>query len=395
MTQKLTSFDKVVGHKNLITFLQRRVLEDNVGNVIIFHGEPGIGKSSIAKILAVEVACRFAADDLKQAYTQAVILNNQSTDSIKIFNMSEIQEKEEEIQKVKAELTVGFSSTGRKVLILDEAHNIKAKAQDAILTELEYLQKGVYVFICTTEINALRDALKSRSKATYHLSNLSSVEARQVIQREIARRRLTFDISQQVIEALICEWANNQPRQMCNLLDNFLDGSLVRSRDLEVFINVSTAASIIELLKYLYGSMVLGVAFLESIKYDESFATMLIEVCKVALGHTSNSISRQDTLYIKTFMQDKDPVNILKFTAEVTGLPDLRKRKVISAFLKSHIDYERVTKPNIGMSDLAKAKDFKVFSENVEATQVNEFIETKIAVPSLDELFSVSDRIGG
>lgn len=393
MAKKLTSLDDVIGHSKVISFLKKRIQDDNVADVIIFHGPPGVGKSSIAKSLAVEVTCRYGDESLRQAYIESVIQKNISTDSIKLFNMSEVQEKDEEIQKVKSELSVGFASTGRKVLILDEAHNIRPKAQDAILTELEHLPKDVYVFICTTEINALRDALKSRSKATITLNSLSSVEAKQVVRRAIRERMLTFDISQAVVETLICDWANNQPRKMCNLLDNFAEGSVVKSRDLEVFINVSTAAAMIELLKYLYGSMVLGIAFLEDVKYDESFVTMLIEVCKVALGHKSNNMSREDMLCIVNEMEGKDLKHILQFTAEVAGLSDLRKRKVISAFMRAHVEYEQMTQPKQRKQEVIRAEDIKTVSEGVKTVAIDVLSDVSLKVPSLDELFSNSDRV--
>ena len=393
MANKLMTFEDIIGHKNLINFLRKRVAEDNVVDVIIFHGNPGLGKSSLAKILAVEIAYRYASVDDREKAREAVILKNQSTDSIKLFNMSEIQEKEEEIQKVKADLSLGFSSTGRKVLILDEAHNMSKKAQDDILIELEHLQQGIYVFICTTEISSLRAALKSRSKATYPINELSDAEAKQVVTKAIAERQLTFDINVEVVKTLICDWARKQPRAMCNLLENFAEGSCVSSRELEVFINVSTAAAMIELLKYLYGSMMFGIEYLESMKYDESFATMLIEVCKAACGYHTKAMSRQELQYIKEFMKDKDSKNILKFTAEVAGLEYISKRRVISAFMKAHVEFQRFTRPEANNTLISHARDIQEMSDNMQASDVRLPGDTKIRVPGLDEFFTSANTV--
>lgn len=395
MAKKIMSFDEVVGHKNLIRFLKEHIEEDNIADVVIFHGTPGVGKSSLAKLLAIEVAYRWEMDKIaKQKCKENVILQNASTDTIKLFNMSEISEKEEEIQKVKADLSTGFSKTGRKVLIMDEAHNMSKKAQDAILTEIEHLQKGVYVFICTTEISALREALQSRGKATFRLNGLTDAEARILLNRVITQRKLRFDISQEVVVTLVMNWANNQPRKMCNLLDNFEDGSLVSSRDLEVFMNTSSAASVIELMKYIYDSLPLGLAYVDSLKLDESFATMLIEVCKVALGGMSSAMSAMDIRYIKEFMADKDINNLLRFTVEVAGLSDLRKRRVVAAFIKSNITFKPDYVPDKPNEELVHGFDLQEVAKGTANSELSlGSSDVSLRVPTLDELFKSSDTI--
>ena len=395
MAKKIMSFDEVVGHKNLIRFLKEHIEEDNIADVVIFHGTPGVGKSSLAKLLAIEVAYRWEKDETaKQKCKESVILQNVSTDAVKLFNMSEISEKEEEIQKVKADLSTGFSKTGRKVLIMDEAHNMSKKAQDAILTEIEHLQKGVYVFICTTEISALREALQSRGKATFRLNGLTDAEARTLLNRVIAQRSLRFDISQEVVVTLVMNWANNQPRKMCNLLDNFEDGSLVSSRDLEVFMNTSSAASVIELMKYIYDSLPLGLAYVDSLKLDESFATMLIEVCKVALGGMSNAMSATDIRYIKEFMADKDVNNLLCFTVEVAGLSDLRKRRVVAAFIKSNITFKQDYVPVKPNEELVHGFDLQEVAKGTDNSELPlGSSDVSLRVPTLDELFKSSDTV--
>lgn len=393
MSRKLKNFNEVVGHKSLVEFLKKHVEDDNIVDVIMFSGRPGIGKSSLAKILACEVACRYYPD-LVDDVKKAVIDNNTSTDCVRLYNMSVIQEKEEEIQKVTADLSIGFSKTKRKALILDEAHNMSKTAQDAILTKLEHLDKGLYVFICTTELNSLRPALQSRSKATFNLNGLSDTEATAVVKNCIIDRKLSFDISTDLVVMYIREWAENEPRKMCNLLENFAESSVVKARDLEVFISMTNTSVVIELLKYLYGSMVLGIEYLESIKYDDSFVSMCIEVCKVVLGNKSKNISNKETVYIKTFMQDKDPNYFIRFVVGVAGLSELRKRRVISIFMKSHISYLNGERPRVGRSQEAFARDLNTLADNVESRAIGvNNSDNSIVVPSLDELFGAADLI--
>jgi DNA polymerase III delta prime subunit len=393
MAKKIKNWNDIYGHQNLLQFITKHIEKDNVPDVVMFHGNSGIGKSSIAKLLAIDVVTRYDSTN-RNLYIQKVIDENKSTDTIKLFNMSEIQEKEEEIQKVKAEFNLAFAPGGRKVLILDEAHNMSKKAQDSVLTELEHLPKGIYVFICTTEVGALRDALKSRCKAEFALNGLTDVEAKKFTRACIQDMNLSFDVNLDMIVSTICIWANNQPRKIANLLENFNAGEVVAVRDLEVFINVSTASSIIELLKYIYGSMPLGIDYLNTLKYDDSFVYTLLEVTKVALGYKSASISNKDTMYIREFMHDKDESRLIKFTAEVAGLPELRRRRIISAFMKANIHYKSDFVPISAAS--TKASDFATLIENVENIDNlggSNSTNMELMAPSLEELFSRSDTV--
>jgi len=392
MTESVVTYDEIIGHQNVVSWIKSNVARDNIPQVIIFHGNSGIGKSALAKLLAVDVTTMYAEQSMREEYIQHVIRENVSTDSIKLFNMSEIQEKEEEIQKVKAEFVLGFSKTKRKAILLDEAHNMSAKAQDSILVDLEHLPKGIYVFICTTELERLRTALQSRA-VPIGLNNLTDAECRRLIKREIVAKNLRFEISQNMAIAYIASWADNQPRKALNLLEGFKAGSVITSKELEVFISVDAAAQILQLLEYIYGPMALGITYIENLKVDRTFVDMLLEVTKVALGVDSASISPSDTRNIRGFMHDKDIDNLLKFTAEVAGLKYLYKHNIISAFMRANVQYTKNVPPAIDKSQEFKQKDLQFLAENVEAVQLTNERDVDLRVESLDELFKRAKEI--
>lgn len=388
--KRIKSWDEVFGHQNIINYLKNKVASDSIGDVIILHGNSGIGKTAMAKLLAIDIATRFNPE-LRERYIEAVIENNESTDSIKLFNMSEIQEKDEEIQRMKGELNLAFSTTGRKVHIWDEAHGMRWGAQDSVLTELEHLPKGVYVIICTTELGALRPALQSRCSVPLKINDISEVEAKKLCASEIARRRLTFAYRDEMVIANVCNYTNNQPRKICNLFENFEEGSHVSAKDLELFLNTTAPSAIIEVVKYLYGSLTLGMDYLMSMKIDESFVTTLLEITKVALGHVSRSISPQDTAFLKDFMSRQDPMHLIQFTAEIAGLTDLRKRRVVSAFMRAHVSYKRGLRPAEIDSKLSRAQDLATLTENVQVTLPVNMNKKVTAVPTIEEMFGSAD----
>lgn len=389
---RVKTLDELYGHANIKAYVKRCVEKDTLPNVMILHGNPGMGKSSLARLIAVEVATR-NHPNLKADYVRAVIDDNISTDSIKLFNMSVI-DSEEEIQGVKAEMSIGFSNTQRKVLILDEAHGMSKKAQDSILIELEHLPEGVYVIFCTTEIGNLRDSLVSRSKATLRLSDLTTAEIRKLIKSTIQTRQLSFSANQELVVSMISDWCGNQPRKAINLLESFDPGAIVAMRDLEVFLNIYSVQEVTELVKYLYGSLTLGINYIDSLKLDEGFVTALIEVTKVALGEQSRAISKEDTIFIRSLVQGNDTSNLLRLTAGIAELSPLLKRRVISVFIRTHVGYHLSTsKPNLDTETVVEARDFSVMNENILNIDVVTKSNQSNMIPTLEELFNLSEEV--
>ena len=388
MVGKIESFDRVIGHKNLITYIKHWLETNSVPNVLLFHGSPGLGKSTLAKLLAVELT-NSGTD--KAEIVKSVIQENKSTGSIKLFNMSTIEDREDEIQKVNAEMNMNFVSTKHKVLILDEAHNTSKLAQDSILTELEHLPAGLHIFICTTEINAFRPAFLSRCKVI-QLHPLSDNEAQQLFLREVRERNLTFEMQLNLASVAVCSCSENQPRRIINILDNFNNNSLVKTRELELFVNTVNSSAVIELLKYLYGSLTLGIDYIQSVKLDETFVMMLIEITKVALGSPSNKLSRQDSDYISDFMSDKDVNKLIQFVVEVASLSTLIRRRVISAFMRAHISFKQGETPQEMVT--LRSADLQTVAENIEDKSAIYSNQAGFEpVKSLDSLFEESSVV--
>lgn len=389
---KITKWEQIIGHESAVRFLRQSLRDNTVQDVILFWGDSGIGKSSIAKLLACELV---SVGDLAymQNQIEAVCVNNESTESIKLFNMSSIKEKEDEIAKVKSELTLGFSTKGRKVIICDEAHGMSKTAQDAILTELENLQKGVYVIFCTTEVNSLREALIGRCRTRLPLRMLNNRDISLLIRNEIESRNLRFVIPTQVAVTMISFYANNQPRVALNLLGNFKDGATISNDDLSTFMNVNNAMIIIKLIEYLYGSMVLGLDYINTLEIDTIFVDMLIEVTKVAMGGKSRAISNKDEGMLNVVLKDKNINNLIRFTIDITSTGRLTRKSVVSAFMKNHVSLKVV--PTRDYDNKQYYQDLHTI-ESIERDSIDVPLtrdETKKSVMSFSELLADADII--
>lgn len=389
MANKITEWSQIIGHKNVISFLQKSLQKSTIPNVCLFYGNPGLGKSSIAKLVAVDLISR-GNQDIRKKQVDSVILKDESTTGIRIFNMSNISDKEDEIQKVKSELTLGFSEFGRKVLILDEAHGMSKKAQDALLPQLEYLEDGIYVFLCTTDISVLRDALLSRCRKI-PLRGINIYEISKLIKQTIKERRLQFTIPTDTVVTMIAYYCNNSPREALNLLECYDVGQVVTADDLSVFIETNQCAIIVQLVYYLYNSMTLGLDYIDTLQIDTTFPAMLIEVCRSALGGDAKSLPQKDRQRLAELLVGEDITRLLMFVSNVLSSKYINKKTIVAAFIKSH--KMMLTAPTSKTDEQIQYADLGTIQE-VERTGEYEKIltnrqqnkENELAAPSLLEI---------
>lgn len=290
MAKRLRDFKEVIGQKNIVRWFASAIERDRIPQVIMLTGPAGTGKTSVASIAACEIACKNKPSMLEET-KDAVIENKTSTECVRIYNMSNLK-SQEKVEEVKADLQVGFSPTGRKVIIMDEAQGMSAEAQNSLLTIFEALPKGVYILICTTALEHFETAFLSRVLLR-RFTCLSGADMRMFIKSRIEENDLRFTLSENLVVNLIAMYTEREPRRAINLLDSFEPGSTVTEEDLDSFFNVREGNQLVTLIKYLYsGSVLQGIDFINEFEMGPTFQSTLIELLRIAQGGQSNMLSK-------------------------------------------------------------------------------------------------------
>lgn len=391
---KITKWEQLIGHRQIVRLLRQQIHDHNVQDVILLYGPTGLGKTSVIKLLACEVVSKGNPEEFERQ-AKSVIIDEQSTDSIKLFNMSSMRESAEEIAKVTAEFSLGFATNGDKFIICDEAHGMTKIAQDAILTELEHLDQGIHVAFLTTEVNTLRQALVGRCRTRLQFRSLNGMEISKLITNEIKDKNLSFQMPLPTVVTMISYYADNQPRAALNLLTNFKDNTLVTNEDLSIFMNVNNAAIITQLVKYLYGSMVLGLDYISTLEIDTTFVDMLVEVTKVAMGGKSRVISSLEEGAINQVIKGNNVNNLIRFTIDVTTPSHLTQKTITAAFMRNHASMK--TKPERDYENKEYYKDLATI-ESVERDDKVVLMPSdekadEVASPSFNDLLRGADMI--
>lgn len=147
------SFKQVIGQNEIVKSL-KQILKKDSSHAFLLIGASGLGKTTIARIIALELGAINPGDITE-------------VDSGQFTGIDDIRNL---ILGLKYK-PIGTSTV--KVVILNEAHRLTIAAQDALLTTLEEPIPSVYFVLTTTEGGKIRPAIKTRC-TTYELKPVSS-----------------------------------------------------------------------------------------------------------------------------------------------------------------------------------------------------------------------------
>ena len=143
--QKLTD---VVGQEPIIATLKAALNKQTLAHALLFTGLKGVGKTSLARILAHEI--NQIPYDLNQTPLDIIEIDAASNRRI-----DEIRDLREKIKLMPLKLTY-------KVYIIDEIHMLTKEAFNALLKTLEEPPQHIVFILATTEIHKVPPTIVSR-----------------------------------------------------------------------------------------------------------------------------------------------------------------------------------------------------------------------------------------
>ena len=184
------TFDDIIGQDHLVgaNGVIRKMCDNNKLFSLILHGDPGIGKTSIANVIA-------------SYYALNVFEFNASVDNkAKLKDISE---------------AINFYP--ESVLIIDEIHRMKKDIQDFLLP---YVEKGQLIIIGLTTVNpyqSINPAIRSRC----HIYKLNPIKKddiikllKRVLNKEFSEIKMTDEVFDYVATA-----SNGEIRTALNMLE--------------------------------------------------------------------------------------------------------------------------------------------------------------------------------
>ncbi|RMD51276.1 DNA polymerase III subunit gamma/tau [Candidatus Parcubacteria bacterium] len=156
-------FDQVIGQEFVVTTIKNQIKSNKIAHSYLFSGPRGVGKTTVARLLAKAVNCSDHQDGEPCGKCQNCIAFDENS-AIDIVEMDGASHngvdnvRENIIEAIKM-----APSNGRyRVFIIDEVHMLTGQAFNALLKTLEEPPEHAVFIMATTEPHKVPDTIKSR-----------------------------------------------------------------------------------------------------------------------------------------------------------------------------------------------------------------------------------------
>lgn len=225
------TFEEMIGQKPVIQTLQNAIKNNRVAQAYIFSGMRGVGKTTVARILAKALNCQHGPTPTpcnKCEFCKA-ITEDRSLDVLEIDGAS--NRGIDEVRSLREGVKYRPIHSRYKVIIIDEVHMLTTPAFNALLKTLEEPPPHTVFIFATTEFHKVPATIVSRCQ---------HFEFKKISQKEIINHLLDITKKENITISpyglnLIAEAADGSLRDAQSLLDKAVafSGEAINDEDLK------------------------------------------------------------------------------------------------------------------------------------------------------------------
>jgi DNA polymerase-3 subunit gamma/tau len=293
-------FADVAGQDHVTRTLMNALLQNRIAHGYIFSGHRGIGKTTIARIVAQALNCQTEIGTEARPTPEPCGVCD-SCIEIRQGNAVDVIEIDaatnrgiDEIRELRDAARYAPSRDRYKIYILDEAHQITEAAFNALLKTLEEPPAHVIFMMATTQPEDIPQTIRSRCQHfSFHAVKFDDILAQ--LKMIAAHEEVT---AEDAALALLAEAGDGSMRDALSIMDQ-----AIASAPVEAGRAVLSSAQIRELM----GSVPNAVfeRLLEAVAAGQSAELMEQLNLLVNAGHSPSSLARQMVRYLRNTLMAK------------------------------------------------------------------------------------------
>ncbi len=335
-------FEDVVGQNHVVKTLQNALVNNRIAHAFLFAGQRGVGKTSVARILAKALNCQQGPtpEPCCECVSCKAIAEGTTIDVLEIDGASntgvdDVRELRESVKYVPAQ--------GRyKIYIIDEVHMLSNSAFNALLKTLEEPPPHVIFMFATTEPQKIPPTVLSRCQR-FDLRPISSdMLIKQLLNITLKE---SISISEKAL-GLIAREAEGSMRDAQSILDRVISYAGTQISDTDIT----------EVLGIVDRDLLLGTSQALLDKDGEACLTMVRDLFQS--GYDSRQFYQaflehlRNMVVVKTCKNPEQLINLLPeelemLSAQVKGAETETLQRFFDVWLKAENEIYRSSMPQI------------------------------------------------
>jgi len=218
------TFDDVIGQDPIAQTLKNAIKTDRVAHAYLFTGTRGVGKTTMARILAKALNCLSVDKPTTKPCCKCdsclAVNTGDDIDVIEIDGAS--NNRVDEIRELRENAIYRPARSRFKIYIIDEVHMLTVSAFNALLKTLEEPPSHIKFIFATTEPNKVIATIQSRCQR-FDFSNIGPAAIADQLKSILKQEKIKYE---EDLVLPLAKMANGSMRDGLSLLDRLISAGV-------------------------------------------------------------------------------------------------------------------------------------------------------------------------